>query len=220
MVNDYDEQFPPLHGSKNNKSGKGSRPSMVDCDLSTPNKSSQSQNWTSGKDALSLQRNLGRKNRGQGPWRKVLPFDINAPVDKSFQFVEKEANGPGFKHRGNGSRRSITGLNSTNPSTPSQLSQTQKWAIRKDGSSLKRNHRYPGCKNRDQSPKRRPDLPFDICSSVSKRNDRCIRDQFIEDKANGDETGQTVEVSNKHRVLRPGMVLLKHYLTHDVQVKQ
>ncbi|ESQ40034.1 hypothetical protein EUTSA_v10014289mg [Eutrema salsugineum] len=71
-------------------------------------------------------------------------------------------------------------------------------------------------KKLDQSPKSRQDFPFDICSSVHKRNNKCITEQFTEEgeAANGEET---VEFGNKHRVLGPGMVLLKHFLTHHVQ---
>lgn len=106
-----------------------------------------------------------------------------------------------------GSRTSVVELDSTNPSSPGKSSQSHNLKIRKV-----RSHRNSGFKSRDQSPKRREDPPFDICSSVL---DTSINDWALADETNG----ETVEVSNKHRVLRPGMVLLKGFLSHDIQVK-
>ncbi|CAA0400059.1 unnamed protein product [Arabidopsis thaliana] len=155
-LNDYEEQFPPLTGgSKTKKFYLGST------NPSTPCQSSQLQNWTSGKDALSLQRNLGCKNRRRR---------------RASRFLQEESNGTTFEVR---------------------------------------NHRNSGFKSRDQSPQRIKDPPpFDICSSVLERNDTSIKDWILADETNR----ETVEVSNKHKVIRPGMVLLKDFLTPDIQV--
>nr|BAC43398.1 unknown protein [Arabidopsis thaliana] len=102
-------------------------------------------------------------------------------------------------------------FDSTNPSSSSKSSQSQNLKIRKV-----RNHRNSGFKSRDQSPQRIKDPPpFDICSSVLERNDTSIKDWILADETNR----ETVEVSNKHKVIRPGMVLLKDFLTPDIQVK-
>ncbi|ANM71029.1 2-oxoglutarate-dependent dioxygenase family protein [Arabidopsis thaliana] len=101
-------------------------------------------------------------------------------------------------------------FDSTNPSSSSKSSQSQNLKIRKV-----RNHRNSGFKSRDQSPQRIKDPPpFDICSSVLERNDTSIKDWILADETNR----ETVEVSNKHKVIRPGMVLLKDFLTPDIQV--
>lgn len=182
--NDYDEQYPPLNGSKNKTGSRTSEVHLDSTNLSSPCKSSPFHSWTSGEDALSLQK--------KGPMRR-----------HALRSIEEAAYGTTFEHKGNGSRTtSMVDLDPTNPSTPSQI-----FKFRKD-----RNHSISGCKNRDQSRKRRQVSPFDICSSVL---DTSIDDWGLEDEANG----ETVEVSNKHRVLRPGMVLLKDFLTHHVQVK-
>ncbi|VVB12808.1 unnamed protein product [Arabis nemorensis] len=158
------------------------------------------------------QRNLGCRKKDLGPRKRPV-----LTIKRYDTSVQEEANGPtdevGFgtcsNHNGNGTRRNY--LDRTNHSTLNKRSQSQT-------RSTKWNHKNPGCNNRDQSPKGRQKSPFDICSSVRRGNDRCTTDEFVEEDANGEETGKTVELSNKHRVLRPGMVLLKNYLTHDVQV--
>ncbi|KAG7553696.1 Alpha-ketoglutarate-dependent dioxygenase AlkB-like [Arabidopsis suecica] len=143
--------------------------------------------------------NFGCKHRDQGTRRS-----------RASRSLDEEANVTTFEvAAGTGSRTSVVELDSTNPSSPSKSSQSHNLKIRKV-----RNHRNSGFKSRVQSPKRKEDPPFDICSSVIERNDTSINDWALADETNG----ETVEVSNKHRVLRPGMVLLKDFLTHDIQV--
>ncbi|CAL9228733.1 unnamed protein product [Arabidopsis halleri] len=189
-LNDYDEHFPPLTGGSQKR--KVSPTSEVDLGSTNP-----SAPCHRGKDALSLQTNFGCKNRDQGTRRR--------------RFIDEEVNGTTFDVGAGtaGSRTSVVELDSTNPSSPSKSSQSHNLKIRKV-----RNHRNSGFKSRDQSPKRTQDPPFDICSSVLDRNDTSINDWVLADETNG----ETVEVSNKQRVLRPGMVLLKGFLSHDIQV--
>ncbi|EOA23146.1 hypothetical protein CARUB_v100033311mg, partial [Capsella rubella] len=115
------------------------------------------QNWSTGKDALSLQRNLVCKNRDQLPTRRRR---------QSLRLVEGEVIGTTLEHKGsNGSRTSMVALDSTNTCTdPTKTSQSQVWKSPKD-----RNHRVSACNK--ISPKRRHDSLFHICSSVLKRND-------------------------------------------------
>ncbi|CAH8269667.1 unnamed protein product [Arabidopsis lyrata] len=182
-LNNYDEQFPPLTGGSKKK--KVSPTSEVDLGSTKPSsscKSSQFQNWTRGK------------HRDQGTRRR-----------RASLFIDEEVNGTTFEVGAGtaGSQTSVVELDSINPSSPGKSSQSHNSKIRKVRNS--------GFKSRDQSPKRREDPPFDICSSVL---DTSINDWALADETNG----ETVEVSNKHRVLRPGMVLLKGFLSHDIQV--
>ncbi|KAL1213285.1 Alpha-ketoglutarate-dependent dioxygenase alkB [Cardamine amara subsp. amara] len=149
---------------------------------------------------------------GPSSIRKKQTTSLDSFSSKENDYVEQSTPPYGFKNKsGKDSRRSKVDLGST----PIKSLQSQNLTIAKAGLSLKRKHKNPGGKNRDQTLKRKQDLPFDICSPVFKRNVTSIQDCMLEEESNGVPVQQ---VSNKHRVLRPGMVLLKDFLTHDAQV--
>ncbi|XP_010553142.1 PREDICTED: uncharacterized protein LOC104823314 [Tarenaya hassleriana] len=124
----------------------------------------------------------------------------------------------GSGHKDYGKCRGVVddgfGLTMIQDATPalSEDSRSTNRKSREGFRSSRRDHWRSGGEKRHQNPMRRANLPFDICVPGGGRNASVGKGSHVT------ETERGFEVISSPEILRPGMVLLKQYLTHDEQV--